>query len=99
MELALIAYKLFPERGLLAEKMAASFPLTTNKMWTALPDLHALCLCDSDVLHLPGLHPVKGACPVTACQQSMDSLSKSQRNGHAHDCVRRELAENLNRLH
>lgn len=71
-ELAQSIYKLFPERGRLAEKMASTSPLTTDEMWAALRDLHTLCLREPNVLYLPGSRPVDGACPVKRCQRRMD---------------------------
>ena len=70
-ELAQSVYKLFPERGRLAEKMVATYPLATDEMWAALRDLHTLCLRDSDVLYLPGSRGVDDACPVRRCQRPM----------------------------
>jgi hypothetical protein len=71
-ELAQSIYKLFPERGRLAQKMACTSPLTTDEMWAALRDLHTLCLREPKVLYLPGSHPIDGACPVKRCQWPMD---------------------------
>ncbi|KIW99637.1 uncharacterized protein Z518_11050 [Rhinocladiella mackenziei CBS 650.93] len=98
MELAQTIYKLFPERGRLAQAMASLYPLTTDKMWDALRDVQSLCLQDSDVLYLPGLRPVDGACPVKYCHRRMDSLPKAQRNQHIQTCVRQEMATRLGRL-
>lgn len=71
-EMARSIYKLFPERGRLAQKMAYTSPLTTDEMWAALRDLHTLCLREPEVLYLPGSHPIDGACPVERCQRPMD---------------------------
>lgn len=71
-ELAQDIYKLFPERGRLAERMASTHPLSSDEMWDALGDVRALCLQDSNVLYLPGSRPVDGACPVKACQRQMN---------------------------
>ena len=70
-EMAPGVYKLFPERGRLAEKMAATCPLATDEMWAALADLHVLCLRDSDMLYLPGSRAINGVCPAELCQRQM----------------------------
>ena len=69
-ELAPSIYKLFPERGRLAEKMASTHPLTADQMCAALRDLHTLSLRDSNVLYLRGSRPIDGACPVNVANGS-----------------------------
>lgn len=71
-ELSQGVYKLFPERGRLAQKMALTRPLKSDEMWDSLQDLHTLCLQDSNVLYLPGSRPLDGACPVKCCRRQMD---------------------------
>ncbi|KIW11740.1 hypothetical protein PV08_09012 [Exophiala spinifera] len=97
-ELAQSIYKLFPERGRLADKMTTTRLLTSDEMWAALDDLHTLCLRSSDVFYLPGSRPSNDACPVENCQCRMHGLPKSQRNQHIQNCVRREMASSLGRL-
>lgn len=63
---------LIPERGRLAQKMAADQPLEPGEMWQALQDLHALCVQDFTVLYLPRSRPVDGACPTKCCQLRLD---------------------------
>ena len=63
---------LIPERGRLAQKMAADHALEPGEMWQALQDLYTLCVQDFTVLYLPKSRPVDGAYPVKCCQLRMD---------------------------
>ena len=63
---------LIPERGRLAQTMAADQALEPHGMWRALQDVYNLCKHDFTVLYLPGSRPVDGACPVKCCQLRMD---------------------------
>jgi hypothetical protein len=54
---------LIPERGRLAQKMAADQPLEPGEMWQALQDLHALCVQDFTVLYLPRSRPPRWRLP------------------------------------
>ncbi|KAK5214871.1 hypothetical protein LTR96_011715 [Exophiala xenobiotica] len=63
---------LIPERGRLAQEMAADHALEPTEMWQALQDLYTLCVQDFTVLYLPKSCPVDGACPVKCCQLRMD---------------------------
>ena len=63
---------LIPERGRLAQQMAADHALEPAEMWQALQDLYTLCVQDFTVLYLPKSRPVDGACPVKCCQLRMD---------------------------
>ena len=63
---------LIPERGRLANRMAADQPLEPEEMWQAMQDLHNLCLEDFTVLYLPRSRPVDGACPARCCQLRLD---------------------------
>lgn len=63
---------LIPERGRVAQKMAADQPLEPGEMWQALQDLHSLCVQDFTVLYLPRSRPVDGACPTKCCQLHLD---------------------------
>ena len=69
-ELAPSIYKLFPERGRLAQAMASTHALPAEEMWAALQDLVTLCHRGTDVLYLPGSRPINGACPI--CQRRMN---------------------------
>lgn len=69
-DLAPSIYKLFPERGRLAQAMASTSVLSVDEMWAALQDLLTLCLRDVDVLYLPGSRPVDGECPI--CRRRMN---------------------------
>ena len=63
---------LIPERGRLAQTMAADQPSEPGEMWQALQDLHSLCVQDFTVLYLPRSRPVDGACPTKCCQLRLD---------------------------
>ncbi|KAK5202942.1 hypothetical protein LTR41_011299 [Exophiala xenobiotica] len=64
---------LIPERGRLAQKMAADHALEPTEMWKTMQDLYTLCMQDFTLLYLPKSRPVDGACPVKCCQLRMDS--------------------------
>ena len=62
---------IMPERGRLAQWMAAQGPMSKKDSFNAMRDLVSMLRSDLRVAYLPGAKPVDGRCPMPACHEPL----------------------------
>ncbi|KAJ5139397.1 uncharacterized protein N7515_004245 [Penicillium bovifimosum] len=86
---------IMPEIGRLAAIMSSTEPMSFDEKLLFMKDLQKQCSREYDIIYLPNEAPIHGKCPIESCQEDVDSLAKSNRSRHIHECVRRDKASQL----
>ncbi|KAJ5139214.1 uncharacterized protein N7515_004062 [Penicillium bovifimosum] len=75
--------------------MSSTEPMSFDEKLLFMKDLQKQCSREYDIIYLPNEAPINGKCPIESCQEDVDSLAKSSRSRHIHECVRRDKASQL----